>query len=39
MNPVRLGFLPREHHHVVDELAGQTAKTLNGLIRALRNKA
>ena len=32
----RLGFLPEEHHGPVADLAAQTAKTLTGLIRALR---
>jgi four helix bundle protein len=33
---LRLGFLHEDEHRPVADLAAQTAKTLNGLIRALR---
>ena len=33
---LRLGFLRDEDHRLVADLAAQAAKTLNGLIRALR---
>jgi four helix bundle protein len=33
---LRLGFLTDEQHRAVADLAAQAAKTLNGLIRALR---
>ena len=33
---LRLGFLHEEEHRAVADLAAQTAKTINGLIRALR---
>lgn len=33
---LRLGFLREEAHRSVADLAAQTGKTLNGLIRALR---
>jgi hypothetical protein len=33
---LRLGFMREDEHRPVADLAAQTAKTLNGLIRALR---
>ncbi len=36
---LRLSFLPEDCHAPVAELAARTAKDLNGLIRALRNRA
>jgi four helix bundle protein len=33
---LRLGFLREDQHRPVADLAAQTCKTLNGLIRALR---
>lgn len=35
---VRLGFVPETEYQSVDELCAETAKVLNGLIRALRRK-
>ncbi len=35
---LRLGYLIEERHGPVAQLAARTAKALNGLIRALRNK-
>jgi four helix bundle protein len=35
---VRLGFVPTTEYQSADDLCAETAKVLNGLIRALRNK-